>query len=219
LERHYHCIKIKIRSASRKVYQLQLAVKLGFQIPITLITNNPKKAKKFCLKYEQKKVITKPLSFPLAEEKSEYYTFSTSCIREKDLENIDQVKYTPTLFQIRVPKKYELRINVVGNKIFVCEIHSQVSEKTKLDWRLFDQKNPIPHKIGKLPREIKEKCIRLVKDMGLLFGAIDMIVTPDNNYVFLEINPTGVWGWIEELTGLPISQAIIDLLVSGKKEN
>jgi hypothetical protein len=31
--------------------------------------------------------------------------------------------------------------------------------------------------------------------------------------VFLEINPSGQYGWIEGLTGLPITQAIAELLV------
>jgi hypothetical protein len=30
--------------------------------------------------------------------------------------------------------------------------------------------------------------------------------------VFLEINPNGQWGWIEQELGTPISDAIVDLL-------
>lgn len=44
-----------------------------------------------------------------------------------------------------------------------------------------------------------------------------MILTPDGRYVFLEINPNGQWAWIEETTGLPISEALIELLCQGKQ--
>jgi glutathione synthase/RimK-type ligase-like ATP-grasp enzyme len=72
------------------------------------------------------------------------------------------------------------------------------------------------HKPHNLPDEISKKVINLVHRLGLNFGAIDIILTPDQRYVFLEVNPNGQWGWVEDLTGLPISDAIIDLL-SGKK--
>ncbi|MEV4245300.1 hypothetical protein AB0J63_18065 [Streptosporangium canum] len=50
---------------------------------------------------------------------------------------------------------------------------------------------------------------------GLTYGAIDLILTPDGRYVFLEINPNGQFLWIEDATGLPIGAAIGDLLMSG----
>jgi len=60
---------------------------------------------------------------------------------------------------------------------------------------------------------VQELCIRLVERLGLCYGAIDMILTPDGRYVFLEINPSGQYAWIEMQTGLPISAAICDLLL------
>jgi glutathione synthase/RimK-type ligase-like ATP-grasp enzyme len=53
--------------------------------------------------------------------------------------------------------------------------------------------------------------------MGLSYGAIDMILTPDGRYVFLEINPNGQYYWIEQMTGLPISDAVCDLLIAGDR--
>ncbi|NEO45670.1 MAG: MvdC family ATP-grasp ribosomal peptide maturase, partial [Moorea sp. SIO4A3] len=40
------------------------------------------------------------------------------------------------------------------------------------------------------------------------------IVTPDGEYVFLEVNPTGEWGMLERDLGYPISDAIADALLS-----
>jgi glutathione synthase/RimK-type ligase-like ATP-grasp enzyme len=56
-----------------------------------------------------------------------------------------------------------------------------------------------------------------VERLGLCYGAIDMVLTPDGRYVFLEINPNGQYLWIEEAAGLPISDAICDLLMSGSQ--
>lgn len=60
-----------------------------------------------------------------------------------------------------------------------------------------------------------QKCLALVKNLGLVFGCIDMIVTPEGKYVFLEINPNGQWMWIEELSELPIAESIVSMLIKG----
>jgi len=46
----------------------------------------------------------------------------------------------------------------------------------------------------------------------LIFAAIDMILTPDGHYVFLELNPNGQWEWIENATHLPICSTLVDVL-------
>jgi len=48
--------------------------------------------------------------------------------------------------------------------------------------------------------------------LGLVFGALDFVVTPDGQWIFLEINPNGQWFWIERQTGMPISTALAELL-------
>ena len=63
-----------------------------------------------------------------------------------------------------------------------------------------------------LPPEIETALKTMLTQYGLRFGAFDMIVTPDGEYVFLELNPNGQWLWIETITGAPMSRAIADLL-------
>jgi len=204
----------KNRTAELKLNQLKTASRLGLEIPRTLVTNDPKEAKRFfglC----SNKVIIKCLGWAVVEEKSETNVIYTNVVRKKDIENVEKVRYTPTLFQEYVPKEIELRITVVGKKVFAAEIHSQTHEITRHDWRR-DALN-LPHKEHQLPKEIGRKCVALVNSFGLHFGAIDMILTPDGRYVFLEINPNGQWAWIEELTGMPISEALIELLAGRQK--
>jgi glutathione synthase/RimK-type ligase-like ATP-grasp enzyme len=63
---------------------------------------------------------------------------------------------------------------------------------------------------------VQELCVQLVERLELCYGAIDMILTPDGRYVFLEINPSGQYGWIEQVTGLPISAAICEFLMAAQ---
>lgn len=49
--------------------------------------------------------------------------------------------------------------------------------------------------------------------LGLVYGAIDMRLTPAGEYVFLEMNPAGQWLFIEEQTQQPISDHLAQALV------
>lgn len=107
-----------------------------------------------------------------------------------------------------------MRVHVIGTQVLICRIDSQESEKTKIDWRNYDLENT-PHKPFILDSEIREKCVSLVKCMSLEFGMIDMIFTPSEWSVFLECNLQGHWAWIEQLTGLSITQTLCERLLSG----
>jgi glutathione synthase/RimK-type ligase-like ATP-grasp enzyme len=214
----------RVRVGERKLVQLQRASALGFEVPRTLVTNDAAAVETF---YEEcgGNIVFKTLSSPLvSEEKMERGMFPpgsivgtvyTTPVEEADLAHLRSATYTANLFQEYVPKEIELRVTVVGNRVFAAEIHSQASERTRHDWRHYDFDNT-PHCVHQLPLPIARLCVELTKSFGLVYGAIDMVLTPNGRYMFLEINPVGLWHWIELLTGLPITDAIADLLVAGQ---
>lgn len=53
-----------------------------------------------------------------------------------------------------------------------------------------------------------------MRHVGLNYGCIDMIVTPNGEYVFLEINPSGQWYFVQMKTNMDIASAIVDLIIS-----
>jgi glutathione synthase/RimK-type ligase-like ATP-grasp enzyme len=70
------------------------------------------------------------------------------------------------------------------------------------------------HEAFTLPQAVEDKLRTLMKRLGLDFGCIDLVLTPEGQYVFLEVNPAGQWGWIESATGMPISESIAAELVA-----
>lgn len=195
--------------AGEKLYQLDVAQKLGFEIPPSLITNSPQKAKEFIQKFG--KVIIKPLKRSMLTVDGAEMAFYTSIVNKSDLENIESVVYAPHFFQRYMEKVEELRITIIGDRIFTVSIDSQATKGGKIDWRKAKM-NELPYKVVELPENIATKCRALLEKLDLKFGAIDMIVTPNGEYVFLEINPNGQWIWLEQATGLPMINAMIDLL-------
>jgi glutathione synthase/RimK-type ligase-like ATP-grasp enzyme len=102
---------------------------------------------------------------------------------------------------------------VIGSRVLSCKIDSQASEATKIDWRHYDFVN-VKHTAVNLPDDIQQKLLRFMQAVGLRYGAIDMVETPKGDFVFLEINPSGQWGWIADIAGLPISEAVAEMLDS-----
>ena len=64
-----------------------------------------------------------------------------------------------------------------------------------------------------LPEPVHERLAALMSCLELRQGAIDMIVTPAGDHVFLEVNPTGEWGMLQHELGLPIGDALADALL------
>jgi hypothetical protein len=201
-----------IRRAGSKHLQLATARQVGLAIPPTLVTTDPAALRRFYREHDGR-IIDKAPSSLLARERSNDFVRYTELVNPRDLVYAERLRSSPMLFQAYVPKRSELRVTVVGERVFAGEIQSQVTNRTRHDWRRFDHGHT-PHRAHTLPPAVEASCVAIVRALGLAFGAIDLVLTPDGEYVFLEVNPNGQYLWIEHLTGLPITAAIVDHLLA-----
>lgn len=198
--------------AQYKVRQLQLATRLGFEIPPTLITTDPSKFLDF-FSLHGGRVITKQVGVTELPRTADGDVVGryTELVRRADLRSARTLRYCPVIAQAYVPKRLEVRATVVGGIILAAAINSQAANHTRHDWRRYDEAQTVMVPYD-LPPDVAASCIALVKALGLCYGAIDLVLTPDGRHVFLEINPSGQYLWVEDATGLPITAAIADLL-------
>ena len=198
--------------AQRKASQLGRAQALGFEIAPTIVSNDPAE---FLDLYRSQagRLISKIIgSLTLRSRMGTEFMRYTNTVSRRDVMHAQSISYGPLVLQAYVPKKVELRVTVVGERVFAAEIHSQAANRTRFDWRRYDLRST-PHRVHQLPADVARRCVELVKQSRLTYAAIDLILTPDDRYVFLELNSAGEYGWIEQLTGLPISEAIADYLL------
>ena len=200
-----------IREAENKIFQQIVAKEIGFDVPDSLITNVPEKAKLFIKMHED--CVIKPIKNGLINNEEEPKIIFTSQISAKHIGNIDGIQSVPTYFQKEIKKDSDIRVTVVGKEIFAAEILSQVCEETKTDWRQGEHFE-LEYKKIKLPCDVEKKCIELMDTLKLNFGAIDFVLNKEGKFIFLEINPNGQWGWIQKRLGFKICEAIVDLLIS-----
>ncbi len=198
--------------AEDKALQLAVASEVGLRIPPTTITNDfdtaislihegPTVAKAFHVGFLDD-----------ANGETGRVIFTTR-LNADNLPTRDSLSIAPVIFQREVTKSYDVRATVVGQRVFVALINSQLKADTSVDWRRGSHAD-LPHARHELPDEVASKCVSMVAALGLRFAAIDLVLDPTGEYWFLEANPNGQWAWIENRIGLPICSAIVDELMS-----
>lgn len=201
-----------IRVASNKLYQMQLGAAIGFKLPKTLVTNNAAEVKVF--RAEVGDMVFKAIYPVLRTDADGIEYMFTNLIRNSDSFDLSGISVSPSIFQ-EVIYGQDIRVTVIGTKIFATKILKKGTIKGEIDWRLgTEDERKLGYKVVKLPIEIEEKCLQILSSLNLVFGAIDLIEDSDGNFWFLEINPNGQWGFIEQATKEPLSKAMADLFVN-----
>ncbi len=201
-----------LHRAELRAAQLAVAARLGFELPPTLITTSPRDFLAFYREHGGN-VISKLPSNALRRVYRSTFARYTRSVSTREVVHAQALRRCPIIFQAYVPSGLEVRVTVVGTASFPAEIPAQPLQRTRHDWPHYEPGDTAyrPHQ---LPEDVAERCHRLVAELGLRFGTIDLVVTPAGRYVLLDVNPNGDYLWIEDMTGLPISEAICDLLLT-----
>ncbi len=211
------CYKIndywEVRRASNKELQLIVARELGFDLPETLTTNSPEAVRQFFYDNDETIITKMQTAFSLWQDNKEQVVF-TNRVHEEHLADLESLNLCPMVFQESIEKEVELRATVVGGKVFCAAIDPSIMSGMEDDWRKRGQYTMQAWKPFELPNEIAAKLVQLTKRLKLVYGAADLILTPQGEYKFLEINPCGEFYWMDMHQKLGISKAIADELVS-----
>ena len=189
------------RVANHKLYQLSLARQLGLTIPRTLITSDPIVARAFASENPGAVIYKQFRALPNCWRE-------TRLLAPEETALIDSVRFTPVLFQRFVPAVADLRVTIIGQRIFAASNLVRPTDY-QADVRMNFDTTYVSHQ---LPSSVEIQLHALMAHLGLEYGAIDLRLTPEGEYVFLEINPAGQFLYIEQHTGQPIAQALADRL-------
>lgn len=193
--------------AERKLYQLSIAKRIGFNVPETIVSNNPVDIIEFLNEHES--CIIKPISHGMQVTSEGIFSIYTSDIKDIKSLNKDMLFECPTFVQEKINNYRDIRATFIGNEVLAVEIDTD--DELKVDWRKPELAKR--YKIHCIPEEIKQLMFKLHKELDLVYSAFDFVLTPEGKYFFLETNPAGEWVWLERELGLPISRAIINELL------
>lgn len=183
-----------------KPYQAQLIREHGFDVPETLVTNDPGRVLAF-------RAAHGPLVYKsISSERS-----IVSRLEEKDLARLDRLRWCPVQFQAYVPGP-NLRVHTVGADAFGTLI-----ETDAVDYRYATRQagRAATFRPYDLDADLAGRCVDLAAALGLAVAGIDLKLAPDGRVVCLEVNPSPVFSYYELHTGQPIADAIARLLDAG----
>lgn len=198
-----------------KPVQLATALEVGFRIPKTLMSNDPKQIIDFILMMGGT-VLFKSFNAVAWEKNSDSWLQNMSTLINKNMIN-DSAKLCPAIYQEFIRKQADIRVIIMGKQIFSIQ---QDSLNTRyVDSRLssfLEKPDIMPIE---LPDSIKLHCLQLMECLGLIFGCIDLILDTSGDYWFLEVNPNGQFlGYEEICPSLPLLDTFCELLASGNSE-
>lgn len=196
--------------AEKKILQLDIAREVGFNIPSTIVSNSKSQIIDFLNQHDDEGIL-KLSTQPTFNKNNDVYFIFANKVSSADFDEMDITINSPVIVQNYIEKQYEVRYTFVNGEHFVCKIESQLSDKSKIDFRRYDFANT-PYVAIEAPERIKNMVSVFMSKLKLNYGALDFIVDHNGNWHFLEINPVGQYGWIEHLTGLSITDAILRFL-------
>jgi glutathione synthase/RimK-type ligase-like ATP-grasp enzyme len=200
------------RRMDSKEEQLKIAVACGLDVPATCISNDPAMVRAFIAKTGWPIVAKMQSSFAIYRGNEENVVF-TNELNESHLAGLDSVRYCPMVFQQKIEKQLELRVTIVGQKLFAFSIDSQKEKNAATDWRKEGKKLLSEWQLYQLPEAIEQSLLQLMDHFGLNYGAADLLLDPDGKYYFLEVNAAGEYFWLDRLCDNAISKAIAEMLV------
>ncbi|MGP3981428.1 ATP-grasp ribosomal peptide maturase [Streptomyces sp. KR80] len=195
-----------VTRADFKPAQLQMAAQVGLIIPPTLVTNDVKAARKFAS--EHGPVVYKTFRGLPRGEDGHTGAIWTQRVDPETFDN--SLTVTAHLFQAEVPKTGDVRVTVVGPRVFAQQI---AAPDGALDWRRGDW-NALIHAPITVPPSIEAALHSYLAAFGLVFGCFDFALTSDGDdpehWTWIECNPNGQWGWLPDADR--ITEAFADIL-------
>ena len=201
---------VDVYRAENKMYQLCIAEECGLKIPKTQVSNSTTNIQMD----NEKQYIVKSLDTALfydTENNREMFTYS-NVVKGSELKKYD-LRQAPIFIQEFLNPKIDCRVTYVDGKIFPVRIQKN-NNGIYGDWRFYkEQLEYIPFN---LPENVASSINSLMEKLKLNFCGIDLAYV-NGEYYFIEVNPTGEWGWLEIKTGMKISSEI-KMALCGEKD-
>lgn len=180
-----------------KIIFLDACRDLKIRIPDTLITRKKNDLIAFFKEHENG-VIVKSIAenfhyrVSISEHEQIWQHGTTNLLDETKLNRIPE-EFELSLFQEKLDKKYELRIFYLDGTCFPQIIFSQKHSFSELDYRLGLGESEMRQGNFKLPPNIEEQISTLMNFLDLNIGCMDVVVNKQDEFVFLEVNPSGIF--------------------------
>jgi hypothetical protein len=196
------------RSARFRLKQLAAAISVGLPIPRTIVTDDAAQARKFVASHREGEVVYRPLH-TFHGERPDKPIDQSSPVTCADLDDPQGLVWSPGIFQKSVPRACGLRVAMFGR---TC-VSAKVLDQDILARGARQSVGVAPYE---LPDAVERKLHALMEKLGLVMAMVDLIITPQGDHVFLEVEEQGQFIWLEEMCPeLPLVDTAARFLACG----
>lgn len=203
-------------AAENKLLQLRAAHRCGLRFPATLVSSDPDEIRRFFAAHPA--VVHKPYATHSWRD-AEGRIFSTYArvLAAEDLRDDAALRLCPAIYQACVRKRRDLRVTVIGQRMFAAAVEADDGGDGVVDWRAAAIGGGERWRAVALPADAEASLRRLMDALGLVFGCIDLVVGEDDHLHFLEINQAGQFLFVEHaLPELPLLRATAAMLAQAR---
>jgi glutathione synthase/RimK-type ligase-like ATP-grasp enzyme len=190
--------------AEDKALQLVEAARVGLRVPSTIWTSDLSAARVFMREQGDAAFVKSVATAYWEERETSTFVFGrpldTAALPEESA-----LTGAPVALQQLVPEKVDVRVTVVGESVFAAECDAAPVG----DWRLVADARWRDHN---LPRDLGARALELTRTLGLRFAGLDLLRANTGDYYFIELNPNGEWGWLQQEVGLPLAHGLVEVL-------
>lgn len=192
-----------------KLLVLQAAASCGLTIPSYLISTSTVAITAMLDQFED--AITKAISdglylFDHSVSSHGYYSYTEEISHDR-LSDLPR-SLAPSLIQQKIRKKFDVRVFYLDGECYAMAIFSQSDEKTKVDFRRYNDRHPNRAVPYTLPADVEKRLGALFALLGETTGSVDLVVDESDDHVFLEINPVGQFGMVSEPCNYYLERAV-----------
>lgn len=204
--------------AENKILQLTAAKAEGLDVPDTLVSGDAALVRKF-VRENEGRTVYKPLTgqvwlrggMPVLQT-------TTAPIHEHDL-NDESIALCAGIYQKSVQKDSDVRVVIVGKELFAMKYSPTVASPS-VDYRTYLNQNQVHYEPARIPPAVRISLLKMMKRLDLSYASADFAIDINGKFVFLELNPGGQFGFVEDLLPeLRITNAMANLLVFGDESS
>lgn len=205
------------KSKANKLELLDAAARCGLRVPHTRVLNNRRDLLAY---YHQ--LDGQLISKPIADVRNAYqrqehtYVILTNTIDEARIAGLPEY-FFPSLFQERVAVACEIRVFYLDGRFFSTTTLTSRPERS-VDKKLDSTAEHVHYVPYQVPRAVEQRLHALMQAIGLNIGSIDLLRTPEGEYVFLEINPVGQYLAESTFCNYALEKEIADWLIQPTSE-
>lgn len=205
-------------AAENKLLQMQAAHRCGLRFPATLMSSDPDEIRRFCAAHER--IVYKPFAtHSWRDGDGRIFSTYTRILNADALQDDAALRLCPGIYQACVRKRYDLRVTVIGRRVFAVRLDAPPTDDGVVDWRAASIGDNTTSRPFALSGTWEAALRRLMESLGLVFGCIDLVADEHDELHFLEINQAGQFLFVEHDTPeLPLLRATAAMLAEGRPD-